>query len=226
MRPSHAVALMLLLLSCAHTPPEPTLSGSLDGYHFDRTSLSGGPGTGVVELSPDGAWSGTWVVRSLAIGESDLVVGVEARLTGGLLQSTWGDVPVTFGPRYVSLHETSVDFVLRRSDGGPVPDALVVPLWLIMRTWSLMPSEPIGRCVDVEGIGTVQLFMLPRRSAPYHLTVENRCTFDFVDPVVAGKDMLELPPGAPGAASRPPEPRLAATDDPSSRGIAGGPLSR
>ena len=204
MRPYHAVALTLLVLSCAHAPrgAMPTLSGSLDGFHFDRQSLRNGA-TVDLDLAPDGTWRGVWGYASgfYLTWESDQAgqppLRLEARLTEGLLQSSWGDAPVALGPRYVSVHEQLVDLVLRRADGGPVPDALVVPLWLIMRTWELWPSRPFGRCVEVEDIGTVQLFVLPRRSAPYHLTVEDHCTFHFMDPALAESGPEGVSPAGP-----------------------------
>jgi hypothetical protein len=185
MRVSMAVATALVATACAHTAPggAPTLAGSLNGYHFDRDSLTG------VHTSVTRTASGRW------IGQLGILGWIEAEQSEGLIQTTYGSVPITVHPRYVAVHEYRTDLIFRRSDGGPVPEALVLPLWIATHPWwPARTGSPAGTCVDVEGIGTVLILSLPRRGAPYDialtlpddLTLEEGCLVRFIEPVAQG----------------------------------------
>ena len=185
MRSSLTVAVALMAAACAHTAPgdTPTLAGSLNGYHFDRQSLTG------VHTSVTRTASGRW------IGQLGVLGWLEAQQSTGLIQTTFGSVPVTEHPRYVAVHEYGTDLIFRRADGGPVPEALVLPLWIATRPWwPARAGSPTGTCVDVEGIGTVLILSLPRRAAPYDIaltmpddiTLEEGCLVRFIEPVAQG----------------------------------------
>ena len=185
MRSSLTVAVALMATACAHTAPgaTPTLAGSLNGYHFDRQSLTG------VHTSVTRTASGRW------IGQLGILGWLEAEQSEGLIQTTFGSVPVTEHPRYVAVHELGTDLIFRRADGGPVPEALVLPLWIATRPWwPARAGAPSGSCVDVEGIGTVLILSLPRRTTPYDIaltmpddiTLEEGCLVRFIEPVAQG----------------------------------------
>jgi hypothetical protein len=185
MRSLIAVATALVAASCAHPGPgtAPTLAGSLNGYHFDRESITG------VHTSVTRTASGRW------IGQLGTLGWLEAAQSDGLIETTFGSVPVTEHPRYVAVHEYATDLIFRRADGGPVPEAIVLPLWIATRPWwPGRAGSPSGSCVDVEGIGTVLVLSLPRRAAPYDIalavaddiTLEEGCLVRFIEPVAQG----------------------------------------
>ncbi|HET6981225.1 MAG TPA: hypothetical protein VFI53_03745 [Myxococcaceae bacterium] len=196
MRSSLTVALALVAASCAHhPPPSPTLAGTVGELHFDSesvTSVGGG-----MKLTSDGTWVGWFPYWGrLEITRSGVQIHGIA----------WGDrisgdtpvqfnVPVTTDHRFVAVHEGNADLVFERADGGPVPDALVVPLWLATRRDAYyLGAAPHGRCVEVEGIGTVVVLALPRRAVPYDIGLEEGCRIRFTEPVVQGGP-LEVDPG-------------------------------
>jgi hypothetical protein len=162
--------------------------------HFDSQSVTGV--SAAMKLTSDGTWVG-WL---------PYWGGLEATRSGDRIEGTvWFDrvsgdtplpfsVPVTSDPRFISVHERDADLVFERFDGGPVPDALVVPLWLATRRDTYLRGAPSGRCVEVEGIGTVVVLALPRRTVPYDIGLEEGCRISFTEPVVQGGP-LELDPG-------------------------------
>jgi hypothetical protein len=153
--------------------------------HFDRESVTGV--SGAMKLTSDGTWVG-WF-RGWG--------RLEASRSGDRIQGiAWGDrvsgdTPISFNlavtsdPRFVAVHEQYANLVFERADGGPVPDALVVPLWLATRRDTYLRG-PSGRCVEVEGIGTVVVLAVPRRAVPYDTTLEEGCRIRFIEPVVQG----------------------------------------
>ena len=195
MRSSLTVALALVAAACAHhPPPSPTLAGTVGELHFDSESVTGVGAA--MKLTSNGTWVG-WV-RSWG--------RLEAARSGDRIQGTaWfdrvsGDTPLPFSvavtsdPRFVAVHERDADLVFERADGGPVPDAIVVPLWLATRRDTVLIRAPSGRCVDVEGIGTVVVLALPRRAVPYDIGLEEGCRISFTEPAVQGGP-LEVDPG-------------------------------
>jgi len=193
MRPSVILAGVLVLeaLSCAHpgTPADAPLRGSVNGLHFDRTSVTGSKTA--MTLS-EGTWRGYLENRWF-----------EAHRSGEVLKSSAGDVSVTFAPRAVTVHESGADLVISRLDGGPVPEALLMPLWFATRRGALRSQTvPSGQCVDVEGIGTVLVLTLPRPRVGYGVSVESGCHIQFVEPAGQGAPARvdsgrDLTPGGP-----------------------------
>jgi hypothetical protein len=188
MRSALTVAVAVVAASCAHTPPSPTLAGTVGELHFDREALTGVSAT--VTLTSDGSWVG-WFGN---------VGRIEIQRTGNVIHGVWGDptlplsVAVTSDPRFVTIHDQGADLVLEREDGGAVPEAIVVPLWLATRYWLTGARDPSGRCVEVEGVGNVLVLVLPRRAVPYEVGLEEGCRVSFTEPVVQGGH-LELDPG-------------------------------
>jgi hypothetical protein len=199
MRSLPLVALVLLPLGCAHPGPvgAPTLAGTLGNLRFDASSVTGPS----VSLSrgADGNWRGVWAcgpMGNLCSGEivvRDDAIEVQGRRFG-----------VSFTSRYAAVHEAYVDVLFRRSDGGPVPRALVVPLWLAhelapgnARPVRPVPSTAEGRCVDVAGLGTVQLLVLPAGRTTHDVEVEDGCRFHFLERVAGSSPgrLLDLDPG-------------------------------
>jgi hypothetical protein len=152
----------LLVVGCAHTVPQgPSLAGAVGPVKFDRQSVSG-PFV-MMSRTADGDWSGRW-----RCGEREqqgvIPVGEDAFQVG---QVRYGLV-VT--PLYVGVHETFLDLVFRREDGGAIPHELLVPLWIALRQGRLCarvqpPSNKFVErsCVEVEGIGLVEALIVPGR---------------------------------------------------------------
>jgi hypothetical protein len=195
MRSSLTVAVALMAASCAHHPPaSPTLAGTVGELHFDSQSVTSVGGS--MERTADGTWVGWFRYwgRLEATHSGDRIRGM---VWGDRIS---GDTPVPFDmavtsdPRYVAVHEYLADLVFERADGGPVPDAIVFPLWLVTRRWASGAKYPSGHCVEVDGIGTVRVLVLPRRAVPYEMGLEEGCRISFTEPVVQGGP-LELDPG-------------------------------
>jgi hypothetical protein len=191
MRFSLTVAVALLAASCAHhAAPSPTLAGTVGELHFDSESLSGL--SAAMKLTSDGTWVG-WLSSWGRVEVSRSGDGIHgmSRISGDT--PIVFNVPVTSDPRYVAVHDHGADLVFEREDGGPVPDAIVVPLWLATRHWLVGARVPSGRCVEVEGVGTVLVLLLPRRAVPYEVGLEEGCRISITEPVVQGGH-LELDP--------------------------------
>ena len=83
--------------------------------------------------------------------------------------------PVTTTSEEIMVQELSADLVFRRSDGGPVPSDLVVPLVLLLDPAAFcLGREPkplgsvVGVWLDVEGIGRVEAFRAPPGQGPLY----------------------------------------------------------
>lgn len=163
----------LAALGCAHAPPPepPTLAGRTRSVWFDRTSIGYGTSLGPAFLSrvDEGTWRG-----NLPCG-GDGLPG-EIKMIDQGLSVDQRRYPVTFTSEEVVVHEVFADLVLRRSDGGPVPSELVVPLTMVLDFTAFCPTSrpyaPVdarGVWLDVDGIGRVEAFAVPAGQAALYL---------------------------------------------------------
>jgi hypothetical protein len=213
MRSSLTMAVALAAASCAHpgSGGPSTLAGHLGNVWFDTSSVTGS--SVALSRGTDGHWRGSWGCGS----EGGWCSG-EVLVHEDTIEVQGMRFGLSFTPRYVVVHHAYLDLLLRRSDGGPVPRALVVPLWLAYQfapadrptpsvTSRPEPPVPEGRCLDVNGLGQVQLIVLPGGAASYDIEVEDGCRFRFLQRVARRQlggphDPLRPPDLTTGGAAR------------------------
>jgi hypothetical protein len=186
----------MVALGCAHgsdaerTGPA-TLAGHLGNLRFDPGSVTG-PSVSM-SRGTDGHWRGTRICPAGDPCPAEVFVGEES------IEVQGRRFDLSFTDRVAVVHEALVDIVLRRADGGPVPRALVVPIWI---AYELAPGNrvaPEGRCLDVDGLGTVQLIVLPAGVSTVDIEVHDGCSFRFLERVT--REELDRAPGTPGSPS-------------------------
>ena len=183
MRPSQGVRWFVLLagVGCAHSPPEaPTLAGRAGWLSFDRTSIKYGDGPRAASLTrvDERTWRGT-LPCGLPPSPGDVVVG-EIELTEEGLSVRQRHYPVTVTSEAIVVHEAFTDLVFRRSDGGPVPAELIVPLTMVVDFGAFCPkSRPTapwgawGVWLEVDGIGRVEALAVPADQGAGYLRAGN-----------------------------------------------------
>jgi hypothetical protein len=184
MRSSPALALWLLVMAfgCAHAPAEePSLVGyvghPMTGYtRFDRNSITGWGVT--IARDPDNNWRGRLGPHL-----------IDLQFKNGAIEERNREASVRFEPGYVLVESRGDSMVFRRADGGPAPQELVVPLWVLFRNAFELttnvsdPSIPAGTCVSVSGIGDIEVLWLPGGPERYDVEALPRCRFRFLERV-------------------------------------------
>lgn len=185
MRIGTSVAVCLLAVGCAHAPPEPpTLAGRTFLLRFDRTSITSVPSSNtsvamnfVSRANLSRGEHGTW--RGILPCPAQRIPG-EIETTDDAVTIRQRRYPVETTPEEIIVHEAHADLVFRRSDGGPVPAELIVPLMMVVDPLALCPVEPTyapglgwGYWLEVDGIGRVEAFAVPLGEGPLYVRARN-----------------------------------------------------
>jgi PTH1 family peptidyl-tRNA hydrolase len=112
-----------------------TPAGHLGNVWFDTSSVTGS--SVALSRGTDGHWRGSW-----GCGSAGGWCSGEVLVHEDTIEVQGMRFGLSFTPRYVVVHHAYLDLLLRRSDGGPVPRALVVPLWLAYHSPQLIGRRP------------------------------------------------------------------------------------
>jgi len=145
---------LLLASACAHVVAEPTYAGRVRDLHFDRASVTG-PSL-MLSRSSDGSWVGHACAGAPGNCPTEFVVGPDAIRIPKRTRA----YPLLVEADAVTVQDTYADFVFRRVDGSPMPLEAAVPIWLAIQLSSRW-TAPDATCLAVEGLGAVQVLVVP-----------------------------------------------------------------